>query len=395
MTHEETDKEPQRKGREGARWINERPSPEEFAEWVKDNVKIDDALNIKDYVGGIVLIPAVDKRSKYVASWTPQGEPVIKDRPEMVYVPYPKVETRLQYLWDLLEKHDDWTAVVQPIATRRPSIEAVSESILTDAVPQTEDTAAAPGSSREIFKPSAVAAIVHQLPPGFFIMPVPMGDKYSYFLCCSYRVAIYKTLEDGSRSEHPLREGRGTKQVTLLVKKYRDSDIEVDENAIMKAETGAIGRALGAAGIFTIPGSGIATAEDMLEAAAAGSPAASGEPEGAGPEAPAQTPGPAQPTQGDENSAVLINAKAILLDLQEHYSEAYNAFGEWCNKRRPRITSLEELEPAALRGVHTKLQNLLAEAKRARMHAPAEPEETQDAPVAPGKASGGDEASLV
>lgn len=347
---------PKRKGREGARWINERPTPNEFANWAKDNIPLDPALDIEDYLGGIVLIPAEDKRSKYVAGWK-DGVPILAERPELVYVPYAKVEVRLQYFWDLLDVHTGWRGVIEPITTPRPELNGIAESTRREA---TEET---PVIEREIVRPDAIASIVYQLPPGFFIMPVlvPRGEKevQSYALCCSYRVAIY----DEGTPEHarPLREGRGTKQVALLTKKYRDAPLELDENALMKAETGAIGRALGAAGIFTIPGSGIATAEDMLELAGT----AEGAGTGAGPAAPEEAPtGDQAQVEAQTDEDVLATVKKMVGTLREDFPEAHEAFGQWCDRRRPKITALEELEGPALRGVRTKVEKLLEEARK-------------------------------
>jgi hypothetical protein len=373
---------PQRKGREGARWINERPTPEEFAKWAKDNIKLAEGLKIEDYIGGIVLIPAVDKRSKFVDGFTAQGEPKIGERPEMVYVPYAKVETRLQVFWDLLELEEaKWVGVIEPIATERPELSMLAE-VTRDL--GDDDEVPADRKEREVYKPSATAAIVHQLPVGFFLLPVPIAGSYTYFLCCSYRVAIYE--KGAAPDARPVREGRGTKQVALVTKGWQDS-LKVDENAIMRCETGAIGRALGAAGIFTIPGSGIATAEDMLEQAA-GSTAAPAE-EGAGPEAPAEVPAPAQaisPSRDEpDDGDVLADSKRITALLQADYPEAYAAFGEWCAKRRPKITALGDLEGPVLRGVHTKLQKLLVAAVERQQPSEQEPA-PQEAAVAAGAA---------
>lgn len=387
MAEKDTD---QRKGREGARWINERPTPEEFAKWAKDNIPIHTSLNIEDYVGGIVLIPAVDKKSKFVEGFTSQGEPKIGERPEMVYVPYAKVETRLQYFWDLLTLNEDkWVGVIEPIVTERPELEMLAEHIL-ETPPDEFAADGVPTTERDIYKATAAAAIVHQLPPGFFIMPVPMGTGYSYFLCCSYRVAIYER-DNAKEASRPIREGRGTKQVPLIVKGWNDS-VKVDENAIMKAETGAIGRALGAAGIFTIPGSGIATAEDMLEQALGGEVAPVEE--GAGPAAPAEKPAPAAAAgEKDDEKETLASCQRIIADLQENFPAAYEAFGKWCMARRPKITSLDGLQPAALRGVLSKLGKLHAEAverQEARGEAPAGAEgekQVDDPPSASGAKS--------
>lgn len=392
----------QRRGREGARWINERPTPEEFAKWAKENIPLPEGLKIETYIGGIVLIPAVDKRSKFVDGFTAQGEPKIGERPEMVYVPYAKVETRLQVFWDLLELNEErWVGVIEPIPTERPELDTLTE-VIRDMPNASVDEVLADLKEREIRKTSATAAIVHQLPPGFFLLPVPVEGSYTYFLCCSYRVAIYErdNAKDVSR---PVREGRGTKQVALVTKGW-ENKLKIDENAIMKCETGAIGRALGAAGIFTIPGSGIATAEDMLEQAA-GAAAPAGE--GAGPETPGETPAPAQAQapaapaaeEGDSDLQVLADSKSILAQLQNDYPEAYAAFGDWCSKRRPKITALSDLNGPVLRGVHTKLQKLLDTAVERRAAVPG-PEPQNAAPVAESpqedpKAGGGDGPALI
>lgn len=387
---------PQRKGREGARWINERPTPEDFAAWAKDNIKLPEGMEIDAYLGGIVLIPQVDKKAKYVVGFNNQGEPMIGERPEMVYIPYAKVEARVQFFWDLCELNSErWVGVIEPINTPRPPIDMVSEVIresqeagetVGDAAERLEAMI-----EREIRKPSATAAIVHQLPPGFFLMPAPVDGQHVYYLCCSYRAAIYE--KPYTSDSKPIREGRGTKQVALLTMGWRDKNrvLVVDDNVIMKAETGAIGRALGAAGIFTIPGSGIATAEDVQEALAAGETAAS--PEGAGPAAPAEPPAPraaaqaAAPTAAEEpatnreitDEEALDRCRAIVSGLQEDFPDAYEAFGQWCSRRRPKITDLAALKGPALRGVLTKLERLKDDARERQEERGEEPQQ----PAAP------------
>jgi hypothetical protein len=402
MSGEQQQVEP-RKGREGARWINQRPTSEEFATWARDNITIADGLEIEDYLGGIVLIPATEAKSKYVAGFDAKGEPLIVERPELVYVPYAKVETRLQYYWDLLALNEEkWIGVVEPITTERPELAMLAE-VITD-LPGEEEEIPAALQKREIFKPATIAAIVHQLPPGFFLMPVPIGDNYTYSLGCSYRVAIYRLGADADA--RPIREGRGTKQVALVTLGWGEQRGQkvpkVDENALMKAETGAIGRALGAAGIFTIPGSGIATAEDMIDAAAGGNAVPTDAPaEGAGPAAPAEAAAPRQQAQArteePTDEQVLEEVKGIVAALQEDFPEAYEAFGTWCNGRRPKITDLGSLKGPALRGVHIKLKKL-AEDARARQEArgqeqaaaaPQDAPEPQQEPQAAEEAGGG------
>lgn len=66
-----------------------------------------------------------------------------------------------------------------------------------------------------------------------------------------------------------IREATGQKQVnkTIFKKGYNGAPgyVITDNDFIMKAETGSVARAMGMLGMLTLPGSGIATAEDMGE----------------------------------------------------------------------------------------------------------------------------------
>lgn len=255
-----------RRGREGGRWVNERPTPEEFADWFLATMKVDPALAVEDYMGGVVLIPALDNKAKVVVGFDNDGRPLVDERPELSYIPYAKVETRIQYFWDLVAAHrEEWVAVVEHVESPRlaaedPRMEALSaigavEGWSPELIEQL-------GKFLGALRPGALAQLAHQLPTGFSLATVPVGDGYSHFLCCTIRVAIYDRQEWLSASGEaraalaPLRSGRGTKQVPLT--KSYNQRVWADEGSLMKAETGALGRALGAAGIFTIPGSGIA-----------------------------------------------------------------------------------------------------------------------------------------
>lgn len=366
-----------RKGREGARWINERPSSEEFAAWFAASVKIDPKLKAEDYVGGIVLIPAVDEKAKVVTGFAANGAPIIVQRPEMAYIPYAKVETRIAYFWDWVGVHEDWIGVIEPVVTERPDPAPLGE------VTETVDANGKVTSRTTTYRQPANAAIIQQLPPGFFLLPVPMGAAYTHFLCCSYRVAIYRRGEGSLEHSIPLREGRGTKMVPLLL--GRDTKYP-DVNAIMKAETGAIGRAIGFAGVFIIPGSGVATAEDMLESLAQ-APTATSDPSaegGAGPEAPAQppvrTPGEVQAATDEE---LFQRAVAMRTEMEETHPDAWQAFGRWCHERRPPITSLQQKGPA-MRGLIRKMETLLEAAR-----AVAATEGGTDGPAGDREAPGG------
>jgi len=61
--------------------------------------------------------------------------------------------------------------------------------------------------------------------------------------------------------------GTGSKSVAQT-RKFK-GNLYPDENALMKAETGSVARAIGLMGILALPGSGVATAEDMVEFEAA------------------------------------------------------------------------------------------------------------------------------
>lgn len=357
------------KNREGARWINRKPSGPEFAEWFKDNVKIHEGLDRDDYIGGIVLIPAVETVQVVRGINEQTGEAIIEKMKQLTYTPYPKVETRVQYLWDLLDHRDGWYGVVEPIETDRPSTEPVpiEEQIYDgdriverkrEAVPQIVQT-------------------VEQLPPGFFVMSVPVDGQVAHYLCASYKVEIRER-----ESDHVVRSGRGTKMVALTNTRTwnNKTTIRADDNSIMKAETGAIGRAVALAGIFNIPGSGVATAEDMIEALAGSSAAAqaaeAAPPEQAGPASPAEEPKRERSKEEravEEHQALLNRAKALVGDAHENYPGVLEAFSEWGKQRRPPVTNLGTLKGAALRGAVKKLEKLIEAAQKAQAERGEEP----------------------
>lgn len=342
-------------GRQGGRWVNERPTAEDFAEWAKASIKVDAALDLKDYVGGIVLIPAVDSKSKVVLGFvTSTGAPVIAEREELSFIPYAKVETRINYFWDLLDAHPEWSGQVESVTPPRMPIDLVS-------VEEMRDASSSSWTTRKLMSPSAMTALVHQLPPGFHVLSVPVGSNYTHFLCCTKRVSIYRINEEtGERAKHPLRMGEGTKMVPLV--KGRAS-FYADPDSIMKAETGALGRALGFAGIFVIPGSGVATAEDMQEMltttpAAQQDPAA--EPGQQGPSEPVTAPvrtGAEQQVETEEQ--LCERAKVLWHDLGNTYPEAAAEFGLWAQSRTPPVRNLRDVKGPALKGVVKKMEKLI------------------------------------
>lgn len=193
---------------EGSRWINTRPTGKEVADWFLSNAPMHPGMDPARYVTGVVLIPAKEK--------LPGGGE------QHVYVPYVKVETRVAYFWDFVRTLDGAVGEIQAAEVPRVSEQGVYNM---------------------------------NLPPGFFRMAVQDATgKFVHFLCCSQQVRVADAA-----GKHIMRPATGTKMVSLLGR------FGVDENAIMKAETGAVGRALGMAGMLVLPGSGVATAEDMQE----------------------------------------------------------------------------------------------------------------------------------
>jgi hypothetical protein len=379
MADEQQQEKAYDKNREGARWVNRKPSGPEFAAWFSDNVKIDDGLDADDYIGGIVLIPAVETVQE-VTGFDGSGEAIIAKRKQLTYTPYPKVETRVQYFWDLLDKRDEWYGVVEPITTDRPSTEPVTvkEQILDGDRMVDRETQRVP----------TIVQTVEQLPPGFFVMSVPVQNEIAHYLCASYKVEIFEKVEQGE--DRIVRSGRGTKMVPLVtVRTWRDGQsIKPDDNSIMKAETGAIGRAIALAGIFNIPGSGVATAEDMFEALNAPGAAAQAEadtsPQTGGPAAPTAEPAPAktrEEQQADEHAAMVARAKE-LVNEGSTLPGVLDAFREWGQKRNPPVRNLGNLHGAALRGAIKKLEKLVEEGKqRAAEQGDAPPPEPAEQPT--------------
>lgn len=78
----------------------------------------------------------------------------------------------------------------------------------------------------------------------------------------SLAVQAVVTVRDG---EDVVRRATGQKQVDMGWKMRKTGDRFPDLTALMKAETGAVGRALGNLGMLTLPGSGVASADDIYE----------------------------------------------------------------------------------------------------------------------------------
>lgn len=316
--------------RHGSRWFHREPSGDEVASWFVQNAPMHEGLEADRYVGGVTLIPAKMK-PKIV-----QQNGAIVDGPEqLVFTPYVKVETRVAYFWDLMHKHaGDWVGAVEEVPA-----EQMQEKGYTN---------------------------VH-LPPGFFSMPVQKADgKHVQYIGQSVRVRVYKadTLQwvdtwSGNRKARAL-EGvpvmappPGTKVVPVLTKWGEDPF------AVMKAETGALGRALGMAGMLVVPGSGVATAEDVQEAM--------DRPGGVGANLPgdpadfaAQAEGAAA-AQGD-GGTLKERAEKLLKQLGADHPEKLAEIQAWAAERKLNLGELTEESPA-LRGVVKQLEKKLEEAE--------------------------------
>lgn len=284
-----------RKGREGSRWYNERPTADAVADWFY-TVSLHSDMQHRDYVSGIVLIPAKEKSDELV-SFDKSGLPQLRERTDLVYIPYVKVETRVAYFWRYVEINEGWVASIDPVVS-----------------PGTEQLG---------------------LPPGYFKYAAadPKGKTVS-FVCCSMRV---KVVDDtGKLIMHP---PPGTKAIATSTR------WDVDQNALMKAETGAVGRALGMAGMLVVPGSGVATAEDMDDAAVPAGAAAE-------PELPAAPPA--------ELSDEQLRVRAIGLTAQLDAADPAKLaeFQAWA---RGRGLVLAQAQGPVLKGAVKKLEKMLAE----------------------------------
>lgn len=312
--------------REGSRWIHHKPGGDELAEWFAKNVTIHEGLKHSDYITGIVLIPQKE-RSKVTGE---NGQ--ILDIERLTFTPYPTTGARIAYL-------RDWSAV-----------EAEKREVRL---------------RWEIAADESLARQGH-LPGGFFpYNPKWIGDNGKEntkpFVGCSMGLRVY---EMDVRSGH---EGRlihkapcGSK-VVPTVGRYG-----ADENALMKAQTGAIGRTLAFAGMLVIPGTGVATAEDVQEAIAGGVSLSgdTGAPAAALPasEPSAQEPEEAKPT---DQRAAAAEAIGALQEFPDHLKEIH----AWAEERK---IDLSQITDEQLRGAVRKLETTLAKARKEKADQPAE-----------------------
>jgi hypothetical protein len=308
-----------RQGQEGSRWINYRPTGEEVKAWFETNVPIEDGLDVNRYVTGVTLIEATEKTNVVTGFNEETSLPIYREERHITLTPYVKVDTRVLYFYDLM-KLKGWQGFIEPVEVQR------------------------------IDNPESPYFNGH-LPPGFFIFKVRKeSDTVVTFVGCSMRVKII----DPNDADKPILVGpTGTKIVTVMGR------YDVDENCVMKAETGAIGRALGAAGILVAPGSGIATAEDMQELEGQGGAKAVAE--GASGES-ATTVAPSTESAELSPDDLRKQAAELVKMLRDDHPEAFAEFSKWANSRE--FTSVSSVPDHAIKGFVKKVEESLDAARK-------------------------------
>lgn len=293
--------------REGSRWIGDRPSGEELAEWFT-TVRLDEGMKHSDWVGGITLISATE-----TVIGLHNGDFV--DFVRLVHVPYARVDARISYFWELCDVRG-WFGEIKAVP-----------------VPRLRDS----GYFNE------------HLPTGFGRMPIPLPDgKAAAYVTCTQKVSIYeRDARSGEKGRLRRDPTSATKQLPLLNRWFKP-----DENVLMKCETSAVGRALGMAGVFVLPGSGVATAEDMTEfLAATGGGGGAGVAE---PELPSDLP----PELGVGTAPSIDSRIEAGMQQLEDDVDRYEAFAVWAEEKK---INLKEPLDSQKRSVLRKLEQLIQE----------------------------------
>jgi hypothetical protein len=319
---------PQRHGQEGNRWVNYRPTGEEVAAWFASNVRLHEDMSHDDWVSGITLIQATEKVTE-IAGFADDNRPIIvPDVQHLYFIPYPKVETRINYFWRLMETEqgtdEKWHGFIMPVAAPNPGGMSVGYNAVKAALPD--------GSVASLVCYTAKVRVIR-------------GD------------VTWEEIEeaDGVKRKQPFGDmvydgSPGTKSVPILNRWGK-----VDENAMARAQTGANGRALGMVSMLVIPGTGVATAEDMQEFQAQGQ----GSP-GAPPAKPDESSGSGRFAE-DSDDALRQRAASIIRALEAEHPEALATFQAWARERRHK--RLEDIGGAALKGVVKKLEKVQDEAR--------------------------------
>lgn len=327
-------------GQEGSRWYNAPPTGPELSKWFEDNVELHEGLEAKPYIPGVTMIPATEK-AKTVTGW--QGAtPIIQQVENLVFVPYAKVETRVKYFHDLMaKKESDWLGVIEPVVGDFQS---------------------------------------KRLPPGFFVFPVATEKGTVNYVCCSMKVTVFERGDLAWREIKNMRTGE-TERVrvgkTIIDAAPATKMIPTlgrwgaDDFSLMKAETGAVGRALGMAGMLVIPGTGIATAEDMQEASAMEGRTTPSLPED-GEQAEAPPVKDAEAASAEELTDLRQQAALLLNTIKAEFPPLFAEFIDWAKERK--IGEIGKVEDARiLRGVISKAERELAEAREEKAKPVDEP----------------------
>lgn len=317
-----------RQGREGSRWFNVRPNADEVAEWFK-SVPVHEGMDRERYIGGIVLIEQKMKTNE-VDGLRKDGSPIIREGVlNLTYTPYPKVETRVQYFHDLMALHEDWMGVIEPMGGGEGDLPA--------------------GFSSRVIKGAQ--------------------NSVTAFVCATMRVRVYE--RDSYREDVRLTRA-GDAKVIRTGKTIIDAPPAIkmvpvlgyggkpDPFSLMKAETGAVGRALGMAGMLVVPGAGVATADDMNEAQTLeGRSAPSQE---AQPEA-AQVPQDGA-AQEDEEEALRGRATALINEMKAEYPTVFENFQAWHKAKK--YGALADCNLLQLKGLVKKAEKDLDAARNAK-----------------------------
>lgn len=309
--------------RHGSRFLYAPPTPEDFANWF-NTVPLHDEMEHDRYLQGITLIPQSEevKETRINAE---QAYYIAELGKRSVFIPYAKVETRVQYFWDFVHKHEDWVGVIEPVDVRGPQ----------------------------------------HLPPGFNEVVVRTGENSgTRFITCTMRAAIYERQSYGKvlngEKAPPIYIGTGTKQVSYT--RSNSSRTWADENALMKVETGAVGRALGLAGMLVIPGSGIATAEDVQESMSQDRAASTPE-QATLPDQEAESGAQERSELPDDEGVLRERAAALATQLKNEYPDAFESYKELHAERG--WGELSAMPAPALRGIVRALEKRLDEAQNA------------------------------
>jgi hypothetical protein len=247
---------------------------------------------------------------------------------DLVLTPYIRVETRVKYFLDLMALNGT-VGVIEPVE-------------LAEQDPR--------------------------LPKGFFRSVTATSAKETRFIGCTMRATVYKKgslqhikaiLDKRTGEEGLIRVGKIVEQYTPATKVVPVLSYEKpDPFALMKAETGAVGRALGMAGMLVIPGTGLASAEDVQEAAQLG-PLTQQQPD-------AELPDDFEPAshaavEGTDDE-LRAQATAIIEELGE-FPHVLAEFKAWAKERG--YSRLSEVTQPALRGLVRRAQNMLLDARKA------------------------------